>query len=234
MRPKSPFLQNLRKKTPPPRMSKKKEGSRAGQFSVGSKEPRPFQVFQFEGVQEKKEFMPFSTEAPEPEPETEEAKAPPIDIAKEKRIAHELGYQKAKKEYERYKIEAERLEKAFQEIAHSMDEARHAWLREIREELAESIQVALHHIIKNENLQLPILAHQLAEALAHLSEEKEMKVTVSSEFIDFAKGYLANKPHWVVQSEEDLHGGAILESENGTWDARLQVALDEIDHLIKS
>ena len=61
-----------------------------------------------------------------------------------------------------------------------------------------------------------------------------MKVTVAPEFVDFAKGYLVNKPHWVVQSEDGLQGGAILESENGLWDARLEVALDEIDHLIKN
>ena len=150
MRPKSPFLQNLRKKTPPPRMSKKKSESKAGGFGATSDKPRPFQAFQLVGQQENKSFMPWSVEAPRPEPEEEEAKEPPIDLAKEKRIAHDIGYQKAKAEYEQYKVEAEKLERAFQEIANSMEEARHAWVREVREEIAESIHVALHHIIKNE------------------------------------------------------------------------------------
>ena len=232
MRPKSPFLQNLRKKTPSPKMAKKPVEERTEHFFGDSKEAKPFQVFQIGS--EKQEFQLFSVESPSSEKEDEVAKVPPIDLEKERRIADQKGYERAKKEFEHYKVESEKSEKAFQEIANSMEEARVAWVSEVREEIAEGLQVALHHIIKNENLQQSILAHQLAEALAHLSEEKEMKVTVSSEFSDFAKGYLANKPRWVVQSSDDLHGGAILESENGTWDARLQVALDEVDHLIKS
>lgn len=232
MRPKSPFLQNLRKKTPPPKVTKKSVEPKTERFFGDSKEVKPFEIFQIGS--EKQAFQPFSVEPPSSEKEDEVAKPPPVDLEKERRIAEQKGYEKAKQEYERYKVEAEKLETAFQEIAHSMEEARIAWVREVREEIAEGLQVALHHIIKNENLQQSILAHQLAEALAHLSEEKEMKVTVSSEFIDFAKEYLVNKPRWVVQSSDDLQGGAILESENGTWDARLQVALDEVDHLIKS
>lgn len=234
MRPKSPFLQNLRKKTPPPRMSKQTMDmdKRAGEFGVKPAEPRPFEPFQF-GGSEIREFLPWSVEKPQEE-EPEELKAPPIDIAKEKRIAHDMGYQKAKAEYEQYKIEAEKLEKAFQEIAHSMEEARHIWVREVREQIAEGFRISLHHIIKNDDLKQSELAHQLAEAMATLSEEKEMRVSVSPDFVDFARGYLVDKPRWIVQSSEELTGGAIFESENGIWDARLQVVLDEIDHQIKS
>ena len=232
MRPKSPFLQNLRKKTPAPKMTSKKPSKTEATVVSSSRSSQPFKRVLF--GEEEGRFQPFQLEKPTQSVETEEPKEPAIDLEKERRIAENRGYQKAKQEFEQYKVEAERLEKAFQEIASNMEESRHIWIREVREGVAESIQTALHHIVKNDNIQQSILAHQLAEALAHLAEEKEMKVTVAPEFVEFAREYLADKPRWTICSNEELHGGAMFESENGIWDARLKITLDEIDHLIQS
>ena len=43
---------------------------------------------------------------------------------------------------------------------------------------------------------------------------------------------LAKKGGWNVRPSSDVGAGAILESTNGIWDARMQVTLDEIDDIL--
>ena len=109
MRPKSPFLQNLRKKTPSPQM--KKAGSNGGVNSPIPKEgPKGFQPFQWNESTPRSSERVFETFAIEPEakPENKTPEPPPIDVAAEKKKSYEQGYAKAKAEFSRYKAEAER------------------------------------------------------------------------------------------------------------------------------
>ena len=75
-------------------------------------------------------------------------------------------------EFMRYKSEAERLEKGFQEILGSVQESRLSWVQEVREGVAESIQIALHHIAQHPKLQAAILAQKLSEAMTHSWQRK--------------------------------------------------------------
>jgi flagellar biosynthesis/type III secretory pathway protein FliH len=233
MRPKSPFLQNLRKKTPSPQM--KKAGSNGGVNSPIPKEgPKGFQPFQWNESTPRSSERVFETFAIEPEakPENKTPEPPPIDVAAEKKKSYEQGYAKAKAEFSRYKAEAERLEKGFQEILDAVQESRVQWVQEVKEGVAESMQTAIHHIAKHPKLQTAILAQKLSEAMGQLAEERELTVFVAPDNVDFARQYVAEKVGWSVEDSTDVGSGAILESSNGVWDARMQVTLDEMNEAL--
>jgi len=235
MRPKSPFLQNLRKKTPQPQMKQRGEPA-TKQTGVPKPVERGFQPFQWEeqgaSTSSKRSFETFSVE-PEPvETTTAAVEEPKVDVEAEKRKAYEQGYAKAKAEFMRYKSEAERLEKGFQEILGSVQDSRMSWVQEVREGVAESIQVALHHIAQHPKLRAAILAQKLSEAMTQLAEEKDLTVFVDPSNVELAERFLVDKVGWHVQPSKDVGAGAILESTNGVWDARMQVTLDEIDDLL--
>jgi flagellar biosynthesis/type III secretory pathway protein FliH len=225
MRPKSPFLQNLRKKKPEPTMSKKVAKKETEQTIEG------FHKFSIGSYDEN--FVPYSVEDPDVdlEPIKEE---PKINLDEERKLSFQQGYAKAKKEFGHYKNDAELLEKNFKEILLNMEQARHQWIHEVRVSVASAIQVSLSQIVQHEALQVDILQQKLSEALEHLSEEKKMKVIVAPNFKEFAIEYLKDKSEWVVETRKDITGGAIFESDNGVWDARLSVTLDEIHHLIQT
>ena len=232
MRPKSPFLQNLRKKTPSPQM--KKRGKTENVEPSRPVDSVGFTPYLLNSGRNLNPGFESFTITPDPEPVPEEELEPPIDLELEKKKAYNSGYEKAKSEYIRYKKEAERLESGFQELLQTIQESRQLWVSEVREGVAESIQVALHHIAQHEDLQTAILAQKLGEALSQLSDEKELSVMVSPKDVDFAQQFLSDKPGWTVLASSDVDGGAILESENGVWDARLKVTLDEIDSLLST
>ena len=234
MRPKSPFLQNLRKKTPQPQM--KQRGKAVSTTGVPKPVERGFKPYMWDTNSTGSSARSFETFEiqPEVEAEVEAPVEPKVDIEAEKRKAYEQGYAKAKAEFQRYKSEAERLEKGFQEILGSVQESRLSWVQEVREGVAESIQVAIHHIANHPSLQAAILAQKLSEAMTHLAEEKELTVFVDPSNVDLAQKYLANNNGWIVQASNNVGAGAILESVNGVWDARMQVTLDEIDDLLAS
>jgi flagellar biosynthesis/type III secretory pathway protein FliH len=52
--------------------------------------------------------------------------------------------------------------------------------------------------------------------------------------VALAEELMKEKDGWTVIASSEVDGGAILESENGVWDARMQVTLDEIDDLLAS
>jgi flagellar biosynthesis/type III secretory pathway protein FliH len=227
MRPKSPFLQNLRKKKPEPKMSKQVSTPIVKSPSF----PEGFQEFKLGDFNE--DFVQYSLEKPV-DPEDEIPEEPPIDLDAERKEAYDKGFAKAKSEYEKYKRDSEILEKNFQELLLNMEEARHQWVHEVRVSVASSIQIALQKILNVEALQVEILKQKLADALENLADEKKMKVIVGKEFKDVAKDYLKDRPGWSVHVNDDVNGGAILESDSGIWDARLSVTLDEIEHLIQT
>ena len=231
MRPKSPFLQNLRKKTPQPQMKQRGKARPTGEVGVPRAVERGFQPFEWENKTTTRSFETFSV-IPDPEPEVEVPIEPKVDVEAEKKKAYDQGYAKAKAEFMRYKSEAERLEKGFQEILGSVQESRMSWVQEVREGVAESIQVALHHIAQHPKLQSAILAQKLSEAMTQLAEEKELTVFVDPSNVELAQQFLSDKVGWNVQASNDVGAGAILESTNGVWDARMQVTLDEIDDML--
>ncbi len=235
MRPKSPFLQNLRKKTPAPQMKRSERGKVAGKTTIPPSSPEGFQPFQWgqsvgAGTSEKG-FETFSI-APEPVQTEKPIEPPPVDVAAEKRKSYTEGYEKAKAEFLKYKSEAERLEKGFQEILGAVQESRLNWVQEVREGVVEAMQSALHHIAQHPSLQSAILAQKLSEAMGQLVEEKTLTVFVHPEQVDFARAYIADQPGWTVEASSDVKSGAILESSNGVWDAQMQVTLDEIDDVL--
>ncbi len=231
MRPKSPFLQNLRKKTPQPQMKQRGKADSTSEVGVPKAVERGFQPFEWEHKTTSRSFETFSV-IPDPEPEVEVPIEPKVDVEAEKKKAYDQGYAKAKAEFMRYKSEAERLEKGFQEILGSVQESRMSWVQEVREGVAESIQVALHHIAQHPKLQSAILAQKLSEAMTQLAEEKELTVFVDPSNVELAQQFLSEKVGWSVQASNDVGAGAILESTNGIWDARMQVTLDEIDDML--
>lgn len=244
MRPKSPFLENLRKKTPTPQMQNHSAGADRSFPSATPTKPVPqqstagftanqngseakgFVSFDLLGGQTP-QFVPFQSTL-QPPKETAPSE-PKIDIEAERSKAFQEGYQKAKQEYAKYQQQAMELEKGFQEILQNMEKAREVWIEEVRMGVAEVFSTSLHHIAKHERLQFAILSQKLSEAMEQFADEKKMKVIVAPEFVDFAKRFLSAKPNWSVEESDTVGGGAILESENGVWDARLQVTLDEID-----
>ena len=225
MRPKSPFLQNLRKKKPEPKMSKKMAQQKAPEPREG------FQQFSIGNFSD--QFVPYSVENPDEEL-IDEPPEPKIDVEAERKAAFQKGYLKAKQEFEHYKNDALLLEQNFKELLLNMEQARHQWVHEVRVSVASSIQVVLSQIVQHEALQVEILKQKLADALENLADEKTMKVIVAPRFKDFAVEYLQNRSQWSVETSPDVTGGAILESDNGVWDARLSVTLDEIEHLIQT
>lgn len=125
MRPKSPFLQNLRKKTPKPQM--KKAGGKGGINSpIPKEESKGFQPFQWNESTPRSSERIFETFAiePDPIPENTAQEPTPVDVGAEKKKSYEQGYAKAKTEFSKYKEEAERLEKGFQEILDAVQESR--------------------------------------------------------------------------------------------------------------
>jgi flagellar biosynthesis/type III secretory pathway protein FliH len=231
MRPKSPFLQNLRKKTPAPKM---KNRGKSEETIIPNRTPEGFKPYMYDGRRNPNSGFESFSITPDPEPVSEENIEPPVDVELEKRTAYNAGYEKAKSEFIRYKKEAERLEAGFQELLQTIQESREMWVTEVREGVSEAMQVALHHIAQHESLQTAILAKKLSEAMSQLSDEKELSVLVSPKDVEFAQQYLMNRPGWTVSASSEVDGGAILESANGVWDARLQVTLDEIDALLSS
>lgn len=236
MRPKSPFLQNLRKKTPAPQMRKKEQSTqpRTGRGNGGPASVAPgFTPFAIDGEAPARTpgFSTFHVQ-PDPQPDVEEPSEPEIDIEAERKQAFEAGYAKAKGEFIRYKKEAERLEQSFQELLNTIQESRRLWVQEVKEGVAESMQEALHHIARHEHLQSAILTQKLSEALEQLADEKNLSVFVAPKDVALAEQFLTDKDGWTVLPSEEVDGGAILESENGVWDARMQVTLDEIDDLL--
>lgn len=231
MRPKSPFLQNLRKKTPAPQMKKSSDETTSAQLVSA---PEGFKPFQWEDGAAKSSISGFTDFQLDPDPVVEQKapEVPQLDVEAEKRKAFDQGYAKAKAEFMRYKTEAERLEKGFQEILGAVQESRIQWVQEIREGVAQSMQTAFHHIAQHPKLQTAILAHKLSEAMTQLSEEKDLTVFVDAQNVAFAQSYLADKSGWSVVASENVGSGAILESVNGVWDARMQVTLSEIDDLL--
>ena len=235
MRPKSPFLQNLRKKTPKPQM--KKAGGNVGVNSpIPKRESKGFQPFQWNESTPRSSERVFEKFAIEPEaiPENTVSEPPPVDVEAEKKNAYDQGYAKAKAEFSRYKTEAERLEKGFQEILDAVQESRLQWIQEVKEGVSESMQAALHHIARHPKLQTAILAQKLSEAMGRLAEESPLTVFVDPENIDFARQYVTDKVGWTVEGSTDVGSGAILESSNGVWDARMKVTLDEMDEALTS
>ena len=68
--------------------------------------------------------------------------------------------------------------------------------------------------------------------MTQLAEEKELTVFVDPSNVTLAEQFLTEKVGWNVQASNNVGAGAILESTNGVWDARMQVTLDEIDDLL--
>ena len=245
MRPKSPFLENLRKKTPTPQMQNHSAGAErsfpsatptksvppqsTGGFipNQNASEVKSFVPFDLLGGQTA-QFVPFQSTL-QPPKDTATPSEPTVDIEAERSKAFQEGYQKAKQEYIKYQQQAMELEKGFQEILQNMEQAREVWIEEVRMGVAEVFSTSLHHIAKHERLQVAILSQKLSEAMEQFADETKMKVIVAPEFVGFAKRFLSAKPNWSVEESDTVGGGAILESENGIWDARLQVTLDEID-----
>ena len=232
MRPKSPFLQNLRKKTPAPQMRKKEADAVKRPTTQSSAGFTPF-VLGGEPPASRVGFSTFSVE-PEAPIEVEAPPEPEIDLAAERQQAYDAGYAKAKSEFTRYKTEAERLEQSFQELLVTIQESRLLWVQEVKEGVAESMQAALHHIARHELLQSAILAQKLSEAMGQLADEKNLSVFVAPKDVALAQQLMSDKDGWTVVASSEVDGGAILESENGVWDARMQVTLDEIDDLLAS
>lgn len=232
MRPKSPFLQNLRKKTPAPQMHPKETDTikrPTAQPSIGF---TPFAIGDTAPTS-RSGFATFEVE-PEVSSQVELPPEPEIDLAVERQQAYDAGYAKAKNEFMRYKTEAERLEQSFQELLLAIQDSRLVWVQEVKEGVAESIQTALHHIARHEHLQSAILAQKLSEAMGQLADEKKLSVFVAPKDVALAEKLMKEKDGWTVIASSDVDGGAILESENGIWDARMQVTLDEIDDLLVS
>ena len=231
MRPKSPFLQNLRTKTPEPQM--KQTGATGPVLPTVASGVKGFQPFHVSDNSKPQGFNRFAfveerTHAEMPVPE------PQIDLVAERNQAFELGYAKAKAEFGKYKAEAEQLERSFQEILDAVQEARMLWVQEIREGVAESMQIALHHIAKHPKIQSAILAQKISEAITQLSEEKDLTIFVAPNQVELAQQFVVHKAGWTVKGSQDVNSGAILESSNGIWDARLQVTLDELDDILSA
>lgn len=230
MRPKSPFLQNLRQKTPAPQMQRKETEKPMRPTVRPSAGFMPFAIG--DGVPTSRPG--FSTFDVQPE-QSEQSEIPPepeIDLEAERQQAYDAGYAKAKNEFMRYKTEAERLEQSFQELLVTIQESRLLWVQEVKEGVAESIQAALHHIARHEHLQSAILAQKLSEAMGQLADEKNLTVFVAPKDVVMAQQLMSEKEGWTVVASSEVDGGAILESESGVWDARMQVTLDEIDDLL--
>ena len=252
MRPKAPFLQNLRKKHPEPKTTRVDRSTRASTVDRAPRTPnrpterlRPSTEYQSLVPPElDTAFKPLhftasldgnfalagiSPAVTEPESESVE----PIDVDRIRAEAQELGYARAQSEIEIHQKRAEELELHFNELAQSMEDSRHQWIQEVRGGIVSALNAALIRALGNSDIQRMMLQQRLAEAVSTLAEEKSMKVFVSAEQVDFARAVLGERSHWEVLASDEVSGGAILESDNGIWDARVSVTIDEFDQLLR-
>lgn len=255
MRPKAPFLQNLRKKHPEPKTTRVERSTPISQSPTvdrASRTPnrtadriRPSTEYQSLVPPElDMAFKPLhfsasldgnfalagiSPAVTEPESESVE----PIDVDRIRAEAQELGYARAQSEIEVHRKRAEELELHFNELAQSMEESRLQWIHEVRGGVVDSLNAALYKALGNSDIQKMMLQQRLAEAVSTLAEEKSMKVFVSAGQVEFARSFLGERSHWEVLASDEVDGGAILESANGIWDARISVTIDEFDQLLR-
>ena len=253
MRPKAPFLQNLRKKHPEPKTTRaERSTSRSPASDRGARAPnrsaermRPSTEYQSLVPPElDTTFKPLhfsasldgnfalagiSPAVTEPESESVE----PIDVDRIRAEAQELGYARAQSEIEIHQKRAEELERHFNELAQSMEDSRHQWIQEVRGGVASALNAVLFRALGNSEIQRMMLQQRLAEAISTLAEEKSMKVFVSEEQVEFARSVLGERSHWEVLASDEVSGGAILESDNGIWDARISVTIDEFEQLLR-
>ena len=196
-----------------------------------------------------KKFIPFSTATsqfrsfgqggdakvnkdllPDPEPDYKEA----FETA-----AHEISKLKQqlfdeKRNSRTHKSDLKKEKANFESLKAEMEEAIVRWRNEIRSHTGEALISALTQILQMPDLIDIGLANRIKQAVAELSDKKPIQIHVSPKQKEFAENILGSNSSWEVVADPAVDTGALIKAEQGRWDTRMQIAINETIAIIQA
>ena len=196
-----------------------------------------------------KKFIPFSTATsqfrsfgqggnpkvnkdllPEPEPDYKEA----FETA-----AHEVSKLKQqlfdeKRNARTLKSDLKKEKSNFESLKKEMEEAIVRWRNEIRSHTGEALINALTQILQMPDLIDIGLSNRIQQAMSELSDKKSIQIHVSPKQKEFTEKQLSSYPNWEVIADPSIDSGALIKAEQGRWDTRMQIAINETIAIIQA
>lgn len=122
-----------------------------------------------------------------------------------------------------------------QQLMDKMDAAAQEQAQEAREKIGDLIIATLRRFVGDiELFQEKTLSNAFGEIAAGMVGEREVVVRVSPEQVAMASALIADRAGWTIRTDPDIGGGMRIETERGSVDATLEVALDGVANAVEA
>ncbi len=131
------------------------------------------------------------------------------------------GRQEAEVELERIRVQ----KKALEELADGLDGVRKKIHREISHEVAEMVLFAARRVVGETLAVHPAALIKLVEgAIGRLPGDDEVRIRIRPEAEEIVRGALGMRRPFVIEVDENLEGGCVVEAAVGEVEASLEAA----------
>jgi flagellar biosynthesis/type III secretory pathway protein FliH len=131
------------------------------------------------------------------------------------------GRQEAELELEHIRVQ----QKALEELAEGLDGLRKKIHKDISHDVAEMVLFAARRVV-GETLAVhpPALIKLVEGAIARLPGDDEVRIRIRPEAEEIVRGALGMRRPFVIEVDEDLEGGCVVEADVGEVEASLEAA----------
>ncbi len=131
------------------------------------------------------------------------------------------GRQEAELELERIRVQ----QKALEELADGLEGLRKKIHKDISHEVAEMVLFAARRVVGETLAVHPAALIKLVEgAIARLPGDDEVRIRIRPEAEEIVRGALGMRRPFVIEVDEDLEGGCVVEAAVGEVEASLEAA----------
>jgi flagellar biosynthesis/type III secretory pathway protein FliH len=140
------------------------------------------------------------------------------------------GRQEAEVELQRIRTQQQALE----ELAEGLDGLRKKIHKEISQEVAEMVLFAARRVV-GETLAVhpPALIKLVEGAIARLPGDDEVRIRIRPEAEEIVRGALGGRRPFVIEVDEELEGGCVVEAAVGEVEASLEAAFAGLDQAVE-
>ncbi len=131
------------------------------------------------------------------------------------------GRQEAELELERIRVQ----QKALEELAEGLEGLRKKIHKEISHEVADMVLFAARRVVGETLAVHPAALIKLVEgAIARLPGDDEVRIRIRPEAEEIVRGALGMRRPFVIEVDEELEGGCVVEADVGEVEASLEAA----------
>jgi flagellar assembly protein FliH len=140
------------------------------------------------------------------------------------------GRQEAEVELERIRVQ----QKALEELADGLEGLRKKIHREISQEVAEMVLFAARRVV-GETLAVhpPALIKLVEGAIARLPGDDEVRIRIRPEAEEIVRNALGMRRPFVIEVDEELEGGCVVEASVGEVEASLEAAFSGLGQAVE-